>query len=332
MPILMGALLFPALALGGSAGQPLMALPETTFDFGDVYHQDKYVHAFVVQNQGGADLEIKAVNPTCGCTTVKFDRVIAPGKTGRIELSIDGAKVHGQFNKFASVESNDSERPHTVIRLVGREIPYVRVEPDGTVFLQGRYGEPVEQDVAISSNEKDLAFKVLGVTSNIDDKITYAIENGSAPGRYVLKLCKNPKLPALSTYGAVQVRTNSTRMPVATVQVHVMTRAAISLSPTVLDYGDVAFASAAGEQKPVTGEITVKRADGTFQIREVTVTNPNYRATVDAVTPGQQYRVHVTFTPPVRTQGKQTEAGELVIHTDDPREPAMRVRLVASAL
>jgi hypothetical protein len=219
-----------------------------------------------------------------------------------------------------------------VIKLIGREIPYVNVQPEGTIYLQGRYSEPIEQDLTITSNEKDLDFKVLGVTSNLDDKITYALENGTAPGEYHLKLYKNPKLPTLSTYGTVQVRSNSTRMPVTTVQVHVMTKGSIAMSPTVLNYGDVAFTVTEGKETPTTKEITLTRADGKFQIKDVTVSNPHYKAVVNAVTPGQQYRVQVTFTPPLRKDGKQTEAGELVIHTDDPQEPSMRVQLVARSL
>lgn len=326
--------LVPALATAqkASAPQPRIEMKEMAFDFGDVYHQEKYVHAFYVRNLGGGNLDIKAVNPSCGCTTVKFDRVVTPGQMGTIELSIDGSKVHGTFDKSASVESNDPEHPHMVLKLLGREIPYTNIDPEGTVYLQGRFGEPIEQDITITSNEKDLDFKVLNVTSNLDDKITYALENGTSKGEYHLKIYKNPKLPTLSTYGTVQVHTNSTRMPITTVQVHVMTKGSISLSPTVLNYGDVAFATAPGKETPATREITVTRADGKFSIKDVTVTNPNYKATVNAVTPGLQYRVQVTFTPPLRKTGKQTEAGELVIHTDDPQEPSMRVQLVARSL
>jgi hypothetical protein len=121
-------------------------------------------------------------------------------------------------------------------------------------------------------------------------------------------------------------------MPITTVQVHVMTKGLISSSHDKCSITEISRLPAPGKEAPTTKEITITRADGKFQIRDVTVSNPNYKAKVDAVTPGQQYRVQVTFTPPVRTGGKQTEAGELVIHTDDPQEPSMRVQLVARSL
>jgi len=63
----------------------------------------------------------------------KFDKVIPPGREGKIELAIGGDKVHGEFTKSATVESNDPDHPHMTLTLTGKEIPYVDIEPQGTV-------------------------------------------------------------------------------------------------------------------------------------------------------------------------------------------------------
>ena len=47
----------------GGGPQPKIEVLSMAYDFGDVYHQEKYVHAFVVRNRGDADLIIKEVNP-----------------------------------------------------------------------------------------------------------------------------------------------------------------------------------------------------------------------------------------------------------------------------
>jgi hypothetical protein len=337
--VLAGALAVPAGSWGqgakarpGDAGpRPRIEILVTDHDFGQMFHQETYVHAFTVHNRGDADLVIEDVKPSCGCTSTRFDRVIPPGGEGKVELAVEGSKVHGEFNKSAAVESNDPDRPHMTLMLHGRAVPYVNVVPEGTVRMHGRYGEPVEQRLTITSNEKDLDFKVLGVRSNIDDKITYAIENGATPGEYILKVYKNPKLPTLSTYGSIFIDTNSPKWPETTVQVHVMTKGSISINPSVLNYGAVRFGEGRGPGAPATRAITVTKSAGEFKIKDVTVSNPHYKAVVDAVTPGQQYRVQVTFTPPAHKPGapKQTESGEMIIHTDDPKEPAVRVQLIA---
>ncbi len=249
-----------------------------------------------------------------------------------MELEVDGSKVHGEFHKAATVDSNDPQHPHMTLTVTGRAIAYVDVIPEGTVYMHGRYGDPVVQELTIKSNEKGLDFKVLGVTSNIDDKITYALENGAVPGEYTLKVYKNPRLPTLSTYGLIFIRTNSPKWPETTVQVHVMTKGSITISPSILNYGAVKFSDDNGPGTPATKALVVTKTGTPFKITDVTVSNPNYKAgAVNAVNPGQQYRVEVTFTPPVRKQSRHTEAGEMIIHTDDPKEPAIRVQLVARA-
>jgi hypothetical protein len=248
-----------------------------------------------------------------------------------VELEVEGAKLHGDFSKTAAVHSNDPERPSISLTVTGKAIPYVNVVPEGTIYMHGRYGEPMEQALTLTSNEKNLDFKVLGVRSNIDDKITYAVENGTQPGEYILKVYKNPKLPTLSTYGSIVITTNSEKWPETTVQVHVLTKGSITISPTVLNYGAVKFTDTNGSGTPATKALTVTKSTGEFKIKDVTLSNPNFKAVVDPVNPGHQYRVQVTFTPPARKQSKHTESGEMIIHTDDPKEPAVRVQLVARA-
>jgi hypothetical protein len=262
----------------------------------------------------------------------KFDKVIPPGQEGKIELVVEGAKVHGEFNKAATVKTNDPAHPMLTIAIAGKEIPFVNVMPEGTVYLHGRYGEAVEKAVAISSNEKNFDFKVTGVTSNIDDKITYELENGARAGEYNLKIFKNPKLATMSTYGSITIHTNSTVSPQTTLQVHVMTKGSITVSPTTVNFGPIKFATANSAATPSTKAVTLAKTTGQFQIKDVTVSNPNFTAVVEPVTAGQQYRVQVTFTPPIKKMVQHAETGELIIHTDDPMEPALRVQLRARAM
>jgi uncharacterized protein DUF1573 len=312
--------------------RPTMEVPRLNYDFGETFHLDSYGYAFVVRNRGNADLIIEDVKPGCGCTAAKFDKVIAPGKEGKIELVVDGNKVHGQFSKAAEVTSNDPDHPTISLSISGTEIPFVNVVPDGTVYLHGRPGEPVEKELTISSNEKDIDFKVTGVSSNIDDKVKYSYAPGAKKGEYVVKVTKNPQLPIMSTYGSLIIHTTSKKSPDTTLQVHVMTKSSILLSPSVLNYGEVKFTDPKGPGTPSTKSVTVTRSAGKLKIKDVSTSNPNFVAKLETLTPDQQYKIMVTFTPPTRKQSKQTETGEMIINTDDPQEPTLRVQLVARAM
>jgi hypothetical protein len=309
--------------------RPILEMPRLTHDFGETFEQKEYAATFVVRNKGNADLIIEEVKPGCGCTTTKYDRVIPPGQEGKIELVIDGAKVSGQFSKATEVKTNDPDRAQVTLLMSGKEIAYVRIAPEGTVYLHGRPGEPVEKEVTIASNEKDLDFKVTGVSSNMDDKIKYSYAKGKNPGEWVVKVSKDPKLPVMSTYGSLIVATNSQHSPATTLQVHVMTKSSVLVSPSVLNYGQVKFADDKGPGSQSTKTLTVTKATGKIKITEVTCSNPNFKPTVETVIPDQQYRINVVFVPPVRKQTKQTEAGEMILKTDDPLEPVLRVQLVA---
>lgn len=315
-----------------SGTRPVMEVPRLNYDFGETFHLESYGYAFVVRNRGNADLIIEDVKPGCGCTAAKFDRLISPGKEGKIELVVDGNKVHGQFSKAAEVKSNDPDHPTISLSISGKEIPFVNVVPDGTVYLHGRPGEAIEKDLTLTSNEKDIDFKVTSVNSNIDDKIKYSFAPGAKKGEYVVKVTKNPQLPIMSTYGSLIIHTNSKKSPDTTLQVHIMTKSSILLSPSVLNYGEVKFTDKQGPGTPSTKTLTVTKSAGKLNIKEVSTSNPNFTARFETMTPNQQYKVMVTFTPPTRKQSKQTETGEMIITTDDPQEPQLRVQLVARAM
>jgi hypothetical protein len=329
---MVGVAALAASAAPSLAGSPKIDIPETRKDFGKVFERKEYVHDFVVYNRGDANLEIKNVRPACGCTVTKFDEVIEPGKQGKIEFVLDGEKVHGEFNKTATVTSNDPVHSIMTIAVAGMEIPYLDVQPSGTVYLNGRFGEHVERVVTVTSNEKNPQdFRVLRLTSNLDDKITYKIEE-AGPGKYNVILYKNPKLPTLMTYGNLYLHTNSKEVPMSPLQVHVVTKGSIDVAPQMVNFGAVKFAEVAGAGQAVTRGIIVSKASGDFAIKDIQVNNPSFKAWVEPVQDGKQYRVQVTFTPPLKTQTVQNETAEMIIHTDDPSEPAIKLQVAARAI
>ena len=315
-----------------SGPRPVIEIPKMRHDFGDVYEADKFEYTFVVRNKGKADLVIQDVKPGCGCTVANFDKVIPPGGEGSIELVLDGTRVHGEFTKTAQVHSNDPDRPELTLTIAGKKVALVNVVPDGVIYLQGRYEEVIEKEVTISSNEKLPDFKVTGATSDIDDKISYEVKPGLKKGDYVLKVKKNPELPMSSSYGTITVKTNSTKAPETKIQVQVMTKGNITVSPSSVNFGNVPFAAKDKTAAPVTRTIMVIKNSGEgLDLKDVKIDNPNFKAKVEPVTPGKQFKVEITFQPPLKKTTVQRETGELIINTNDPREPMVRVHVVAKA-
>lgn len=99
-----------ALALGHpqAEARPELAIAALEPSFGTVKLGTPLTYSFVLQNKGKADLEIKNVAPSCGCTTSDFDKVIAPGKEGKITLAVEKTDAYkGDVTKTATVITND---------------------------------------------------------------------------------------------------------------------------------------------------------------------------------------------------------------------------------
>jgi len=99
-------------------GQPKLALDAFEHSFGTIKAGTPLKHSFPIKNEGRADLEIKNVIPSCGCTTTNYDKLISPGKTGSITLEIDKtADYRGEVVKTADVTTNDPEKPRFTLTL-----------------------------------------------------------------------------------------------------------------------------------------------------------------------------------------------------------------------
>ena len=119
--------------------------------------------------------------------------------------------------------------------------------------VRGMYGEQVSRELAVSSNEMKSDFKIYRVTSNIDDKMTYKVVPDAEPGRYKVKLFKNPKLPTLNTWGSLTIHSNSELAPEKIVQVNITTRGSIVVQPSTLNFGAlIRGADPKGPEKSLT--------------------------------------------------------------------------------
>jgi len=89
-------------------GHPALSIPSLEHSFGSVKAGTPLTYSFQIKNEGKADLEIKSVSPSCGCTTSKFDKVIGPGKVGTVTLAVEKTESYkGEITKTASVTTND---------------------------------------------------------------------------------------------------------------------------------------------------------------------------------------------------------------------------------
>src|SRR5205823_14808854 len=105
------ALLTPAQAAEPAAvpagPHPVIEVRETTQDGGVVEQGAVVRYRFTVENRGDADLEVRQVRPSCGCTAPNWEKLIKPHETGIIQAEFNSSHFHGPITKHITVFSND---------------------------------------------------------------------------------------------------------------------------------------------------------------------------------------------------------------------------------
>ncbi|HUP63752.1 MAG TPA: DUF1573 domain-containing protein [Thermoanaerobaculia bacterium] len=325
------ALTFAAMAFAQENTGPQLTMVDPMKDFGTVAKGAKLEWDFTIRNTGTSNLEIINVQPACGCTVAKFDKVIAPGATGKIHAVIDTAQFSGPIAKGITIQTNDVSTPNAQLTMRAIVRPYVEAYPAGFLRYMLLQGEQKTQSAVIYSEEEGLNFEIVGVDSPADYiKVDYAkIEN--AEDRAEVGLASQNQWRVNVTVGGadakigpladkVRIRTNSPNQPEYLLSIAGLIRPSSMVTPSVLNFGDVA-PSDAEATRTVVLRSNDPATQGTFKVTKVESSTPAVVAESRSSAPGS-YEVVVRLAQPAKAG---TFNGNLVIHTNDPLNPVYTV-------
>lgn len=121
-----GLILRNPIQLDGTIDSSILAIisyNEEVFNFDSIQEGEIVKHDFSFKNEGKAALKIMNITPSCGCTSTEYsDGVIAPGETGKIQVSFDTNGRTGKQNKPITVSTNSVPSIST-IKMEGYVIP-----------------------------------------------------------------------------------------------------------------------------------------------------------------------------------------------------------------
>lgn len=157
--------LFLILLLGnpiyGGTG-PKIRFSETSWDFGQSKQGQSLTHIFSFENTGTAQLEIKNVRTSCGCTAALVsDEKLEPGEKGELKITLDTKGFEGNITKYIYVESNDKKNSRYQLQ-VSTDIdvpPKPKIELDKYSHDLGLLleGEPIQVSTKIENRgEREL--------------------------------------------------------------------------------------------------------------------------------------------------------------------------------
>jgi hypothetical protein len=208
--ILMLLLLGAPLAAGATMG-PKAQVPETTFDFGEIFEDRELTHTFVIKNIGDALLEIKDIDSDCACTAAESDRRIPPGGQGRIKLTIAPYSVLRKFAKKTKVFFNDPDQREVVLTMKGEAKPFIEIQPSHIIRFRGKPGEELKGQVRFTSHLPD-PWEITGFTTNIPQYIDVVVK-AEKPGRVYVVEVRNKRQEAGNYAGVINLSTTSKQRP-----------------------------------------------------------------------------------------------------------------------
>jgi hypothetical protein len=140
---------------------------------------------FKYENKGTTPIHIKAVRPSCGCTTAALAKNdVAPGEKGEIIATFSIGDRTGVQVKTVTVETDDATAPQTVLTFKATIAQLLELQP---TFVYWQANEPAQPKTIVAKAGKDTAVKKLEVTSSTGD-FTAKVEAGSAPGEFKIQV------------------------------------------------------------------------------------------------------------------------------------------------
>lgn len=140
--------------------EPSVAVQQPVYVFGAVPEGQIIEHRFEISNRGAANLEIRSAQATCSCTSVKFDKRIAPGAQGLVQVRFNSEGYGGKYAQVRiRLSTNDPHTPVTELTLSGKVEQVYRLTPP-IVRLEGPAGKVMKKTVIIRP-EPDYAFDII---------------------------------------------------------------------------------------------------------------------------------------------------------------------------
>jgi hypothetical protein len=144
-----------------SLADPVLVIPETKFDFGQMPQGAQTSHVFWLKSVGDEPVHITQISAGCSCTKTPLESdTIAPGDSTRLEITFSSRRYRNSLTKSIRLSSN-ADSAQRKIQIQATVVP----EPDSMSPLRF---EPFSLDFAALSN-KPITELPLIITNTSDE-------------------------------------------------------------------------------------------------------------------------------------------------------------------
>ncbi|HEX5718671.1 MAG TPA: DUF1573 domain-containing protein [Thermoanaerobaculia bacterium] len=310
----------------GATGKPKAVAVEPIKDVGFVAKGEMAIHEFVIRNDGDALLELREVRAACGCTVADFDKTIAPGKTGKVRVTLDTGTFNGPIAKGVTVYTNDPEVP-TIELTVRTDVgQFVKVKPGYARFImvqgekEGKIVQtlwtPDKTPLEIVKVESPYPFlKLRFWEAKPEERLT---ENADQQ-QWKVEAVLASDAPVGALTEPVRIHTTHPKQKLVQIPVSGFVRPVMAVTPPVVDIGQV------DGKVPVRFSLNVRNfATEPIKVTGVAGDVQGIDAKIEPLQEGREYQVQITFQPDAR---KGPVNGKLTLTTDSQKVPRIEVQL-----
>lgn len=320
LPLLL--LSVPALCLAQAPeGKPVISFDRTHHDFGKISADRKVVARYKVTNKGNAPLQIKNLNPSCGCTsTVTGQWHLKPGESTELEVGFNPAGFRGLSRKFVQVTSDDPVQPVVTISFEAEVIMEIMPSTTALFFQDIPRTATKRAPVRLASGNG----QPVQVTSTKAAGAPYLAATVKAEGNDAVVdiMIDGRKVPVGKQSGVdtLTISTSNPRVPVVNISVQWEIKSPLQVSPL-----KVAWVEVAG--KELSAPVQIRHGEGKpFRVLTATASHPLLKVQGLGKAAAAQQDLVVQF-------GAGAKAGfyneRILITTDNPEQPELEVKVSA---
>jgi len=203
--------------VGTSASRGALAFDQYQVNLGDVAPARRIGAYFTFTNRGDQTIEIKQLNPSCGCLNPQLKkRIYKPGESGKFSLSVETANEKpGHHEYYVDVAYNDGQpRERRVTFKVNLPVHKVVISPKALVIYQ-LSDQKTRREIYVT-DFRDQPLQILGVQcSSKLVRAEFSKTDRDSDGNYrsVISIEVDSQVPAGRHDALITVYTNDAEYP-----------------------------------------------------------------------------------------------------------------------
>lgn len=278
-----------------------------------------------ISNRGNAPLSV-LVLPDCSCFRIQHAPKIAPGATTLVKILADTSEFPGPFKKELFIYSNDPEGDVRRIPVTTNVLPrfrFLRDKPGNVIITQGT--EAVKFDLYLSLGNSPLILSSVKV-AGMPGLVAFEKWQGRLPDQelgepvmdrkgYKISVALGGSLPPGRVPITLNLETNDEVFP--QISYTIFLQSGIAALPADVYLGQL-------NNTPAHTSTVLSRPQISFKITKITCDVPQIRATAEAVRGDWEYRLNIDYNGNAEPG---VLSGTIKVHTDDPKQPIVEVRI-----